>query len=169
MLRSRSKKRPVWCPSLIRSTRLWPSSPEAPSLRPPLDPSMSIGPLKVSSLGASLQARRWLFLSVVRHISGSPGKPSYFLREAELWPQRLEGVPSSLASVLSTGTQSLGSVSSLPKGGRASGHLGPGICVELGSPCFRSLLFRVLSSIQDLSQAQAERTLLPFGPSVPRQ
>lgn len=80
LLRSRSRKRPAWCPSLTRSTRLWLSSPEVPSLRPLLDPSVSIGPLKVNSQ-ASLRARRHLFLSIVGHVPGSPGETAHFLRE----------------------------------------------------------------------------------------
>lgn len=73
LLRSRSRKRPVWCPSLTRLTRLWLSSPEVPSLRPPLDQSMSIGLLKVSSLGPLSRAGGHLFPSIIGHTWASRG------------------------------------------------------------------------------------------------
>lgn len=79
LLRSGSRKRPAWCPSLTRSTRLWLLSPEVPSLRPPLDPSMSIGPLKVRFLGPLSWAGGHLLPNIVRHTSGSRGQPAYFL------------------------------------------------------------------------------------------
>ncbi|KAK1338364.1 hypothetical protein QTO34_001480 [Cnephaeus nilssonii] len=55
--------------------------PRGALLRVLLDPPMSIGPLKVSSLAPRSWAGGHLFLSIVRHICGSLSKTAHFLRK----------------------------------------------------------------------------------------
>lgn len=147
LLRSGSRRRPAWCPSLTRSTMRWPLSPEAPFLRALLDPPMSIGPLKVSSVAPLSRAGGHLFPSIVRHTCGSLSKTAHLLRKAT-------AVTTSVGRMcavtwhrwLAWCTQSLGPASFLPAGGRAFGHLalrsfrGPGLPAFSHLPPHRSLL-----------------------------
>lgn len=159
LLRSRSRKRPAWCLSLTRLTRLWRSSPEEPFLRPLLDLSMSIGPLKVRSPGPLSRAGGHLFPSIVGHISGSPGEPvpppqRKTSRGHITWEDVLHG----LALVVGMGCPVTGP-SFLPKGRRAFGQ-----GFAIWAPCLSHLLPLWCLLIAGSGARLGRQNTTPFSP-----
>lgn len=147
LLRSRSRRRPAWCLSLTRLTRLWRSSLEEPFLRLLLDLSTSIGPLKVKSPGPLSRAGGRLSPSIVGPISGSPGEPVHFLEGPAVAISLGRMCSMAWHWWLAWAAQSLDPDSFLPEGRRAFGHLGPRALRGSGLPAFPTFfLFGVSSS-----------------------